>query len=152
MLSKEGLLEPLSSALFATAHDDDDLAQSALSKIVHIFLLFAQSDLRVKEGLAKASIVSRKTPDCIMNSPPVPEYSLTHSSSRQPGLVESLTVVPRDSLVPTLKTIKSLSMAPSALDILQQVQTIPMLVQIMTQNVSITVSPGSLPNRLWYSL
>lgn len=60
MFAKEGLLDPLSSAMLAVANDDDELAQSALNKIVHILLIFAQSDLKVKMELAQRPIALRK--------------------------------------------------------------------------------------------
>ena len=55
MFAREGLLAPLSSALMSVADDDDDLAQSALYKIVHILLPFGQSDLNVKMALRDQS-------------------------------------------------------------------------------------------------
>lgn len=58
--AKEGLLDPLSSALLAVADDADELAQSAMNKIVHILLLFSQSDLKVKMELAQRPIALRK--------------------------------------------------------------------------------------------
>lgn len=60
MFAKERLLDPLSSALLAVAGDDDDLAQSALNKIVHILLIFSQSDLKVKMELAQRAIALRE--------------------------------------------------------------------------------------------
>lgn len=60
MFAKEGLLDPLSSALLAVAADDDELAQSALHKITHVLMLFSQSDLRVKMVLAHRPIALRK--------------------------------------------------------------------------------------------
>lgn len=67
MFAKEGLLDPLSSALLAVADDDDELAQSALYKIVHILLIFAQSDLKVKTELAQRSVALR-TSSCALLS------------------------------------------------------------------------------------
>lgn len=60
MFAKEGLLDPLSSAMLAVADDDDELAQSALNKIVYILLIFAQSDLKVKMELAQRPIALRE--------------------------------------------------------------------------------------------
>ena len=53
-------MAPLSSALMSVADDDDDLAQSALYKIVHILLPFGQSDLKVKMELAQRPVILRK--------------------------------------------------------------------------------------------
>ena len=44
----------------SVADDDDDLAQSALYKIVHILLPFGQSDLKVKMELAQRPIILRE--------------------------------------------------------------------------------------------
>lgn len=60
MFAKEGLLDPLSGALLAVAGDEDDLAQSALFKIMHILLIFSQSDLKVKLELAQRPIALRE--------------------------------------------------------------------------------------------
>ena len=59
MFAKEGLLDPLSTALSAVAEDNDDLAQSALQKIAHILQLFSQSDLKVKMDFAQRPILLR---------------------------------------------------------------------------------------------
>lgn len=67
MFAKEGLLDPLSSALLAVADDEDELAQSALNKIVHILLVFSQSDLKVKMELAQRPIALRK---CLLKLEP----------------------------------------------------------------------------------
>jgi len=56
----EGLLEPIAGALRHTCADDDDLAESAKAKIIHILLMFSQSDNRVKEAMGKRPIVLRK--------------------------------------------------------------------------------------------
>lgn len=61
MFAKEGLLDPLASALLSMAGDDDDLAASALQKVVQIFLLFSQSDLKVKMELAQRATVLRES-------------------------------------------------------------------------------------------
>ncbi len=59
----EGLLEPIAGALRHTCADDDDLAESAKAKIIHILLMFSQSDNRVKEAMGKRPIVLRKSGD-----------------------------------------------------------------------------------------
>lgn len=60
IFNHEGLLEPLSSALLSVSKDDDDLAESAKAKIINIFLLFAQSDRKVKEAMANRVVVLRE--------------------------------------------------------------------------------------------
>jgi hypothetical protein len=60
MFAHEGLLEPLSEALLHVSHDDDDLAENAKGRIVHIFLLFSQADMKVKEIMLTRAIILRK--------------------------------------------------------------------------------------------
>jgi hypothetical protein len=54
------LIESLSIALLATIEDVDDLAGSAKTKIVHLLLLFSQSDKRVKAKMITREIVARE--------------------------------------------------------------------------------------------
>ncbi|KAK4699243.1 hypothetical protein P7C70_g7019, partial [Phenoliferia sp. Uapishka_3] len=103
----EGLLEPLSSALLHVAKDDDDLAESAKAKIIHIFLFFAQSDRKVKEAMSTRAVVLR--------------------------LVKALGMLEPDLLAPMLKTIKTLTMLPAALDVLQNANAIEALVLILSK-------------------
>lgn len=60
IFTTEGLLEPLSHALLHVANDDDDLAESAKAKIIHIFFIFVQSERKVKEVMATRAIVLRE--------------------------------------------------------------------------------------------
>ncbi|GAA6017250.1 hypothetical protein JCM10207_003660 [Rhodosporidiobolus poonsookiae] len=105
ILAQEGVLEPLSTALLHVCEDDDDLAESAKAKIVHILLLFAQSDHKVKEAMARRTTALR--------------------------LVKAATKLEPELLACLLKTIKNLSMLPLALDVLQNAGTIDMLVSLL---------------------
>ncbi|BGP47541.1 Protein kinase of the Mitotic Exit Network [Rhodotorula kratochvilovae] len=107
ILTQEGLLDPLSTALLAVCGDGDDLAESAKAKIVHILLLFAQSDHKVKEAMARRAILLR--------------------------LVKAAGVLEPELLAVLLKTLKNLSMLPAALDPLQHAGAIEMLVAILAQ-------------------
>lgn len=55
-----GLLPALAADLQHTLLDDDELADDAKRKIVQIFFLFAQSDLKMREALAVRSVITRK--------------------------------------------------------------------------------------------
>lgn len=68
MFAREGLLDPLSGALLAVASDEDELAQSALHKIVHILLVFSQSELKIKLELAQRSVLLRESLQLFMPS------------------------------------------------------------------------------------
>ncbi|GAA6058273.1 hypothetical protein JCM3770_004335 [Rhodotorula araucariae] len=107
ILTQEGLLDPLSTALLAVCGDGDDLAESAKAKIVHILLLFAQSDHKVKEAMARRAILVR--------------------------LVKAADVLEPELLAVLLKTLKNLSMVPAALDPLQHAGAIEMLVEVLAQ-------------------
>ncbi|GAA5845101.1 hypothetical protein JCM9279_005433 [Rhodotorula babjevae] len=107
LLTQEGLLDPLSHALLSVCGDPDDLAESAKAKIVHVLLLFAQSDHKVKEAMARRSILLR--------------------------LVKAANVLEPELLAILLKTIKNLSMLPAALEPLQQAGAIDMLVSLLGQ-------------------
>ncbi|GAA5906712.1 hypothetical protein JCM6882_003280 [Rhodosporidiobolus microsporus] len=107
ILTQEGVLDPLSTALLNVCGDDDDLAESAKAKIVHILLLFAQSDHKVKEAMARRTTALR--------------------------LVKAASLLDAELLALLLKTIKNLSMLPSALDVLQNAGTIETLVAILSR-------------------
>ncbi|GAA5904546.1 serine/threonine-protein kinase [Sporobolomyces salmoneus] len=109
LLAQEGLLEPLSSALISVCGDDDDLAESAKVKIVQILLLFAQSDHKVKQAMATRAISLR--------------------------LIKAASLLENDLLAVLLKTIKNLSMLPSALDVLQNANTIENLIEISSRPI-----------------
>ncbi|GAA5958813.1 hypothetical protein JCM10213_006249 [Rhodosporidiobolus nylandii] len=107
ILTQEGVLDPLSTALLAVCGDNDDLAESAKAKIVHILLLFAQSDHKVKESMARRTTALR--------------------------LVKAASLLQPELLALLLKTIKNLSMVPASLDVLQNAGLIETLVDILGQ-------------------
>ncbi|GAA5977680.1 hypothetical protein JCM11641_001376 [Rhodosporidiobolus odoratus] len=105
ILAQEGIFDPLSSALMHVCGDDDDLAESAKVKIVHVLLLFAQSDHKVKEAMARRTVALR--------------------------LVKAASLLEPDLLALLLKTVKNLSMLPAALDVLQNAGALDALVDIL---------------------
>ncbi|BGP31514.1 Protein kinase of the Mitotic Exit Network [Rhodotorula toruloides] len=107
ILTQEAVLEPLSNALLSVCGDSDDLAESAKAKIVHILLLFAQSDHKVKEAIAKRGVLLR--------------------------LVRAADLLEPDLLAVLLKTVKNVSMLPSALKVLQNAGAIEMLVSMLAK-------------------
>lgn len=48
-------------ALLNASQDDEELAENATRKIVEIFLMFAQSDRKVKEAMASQGVISRQS-------------------------------------------------------------------------------------------
>lgn len=57
------------------------------------------------------------------------------------GLVRSLSTVPQELLPMLLKIIKNMSMAPAALEVLQNANAIEALTKVMLSHLDVTVSP-----------
>lgn len=117
----EGMLDPLSNALLAVCADNDDLAESAKAKLVHIFLLVAQSDRKVKVAMASRTVVRRAS---------LPAMDATDTCA---GLVKSLGMLDTELAAPVLKSLKHLTMAPETLDTLQHANVIEVLVHILSE-------------------
>lgn len=64
----------------------------------------------------------------------------TKSNMCHIGLVRSLSVVPQELLPMLLKIIKNISMAPAALEVLQNANAIESLVKVMINHLDYTVS------------
>lgn len=109
MFAHEGLLEPLSEALLHVSHDDDDLAENAKGRIVHIFLLFSQADMKVKEIMLTRAIILR--------------------------LIKSLSILDNELLATMLKTLKNLTMLPVGLQVLQNANAIETLTKVLKQQI-----------------
>ncbi|KAI9627114.1 hypothetical protein KEM48_010023 [Puccinia striiformis f. sp. tritici PST-130] len=109
MFAHEGLLEPLSEALLHVSHDDDDLAENAKGRIVHIFLLFSQADMKVKEIMLTRAIILR--------------------------LIRSLSILENELLVSMLKTLKNLTMLPAGLQVLQNANAIETLTKVLKEQI-----------------
>lgn len=58
IFAHHGLLPALAVALHHTIADADELAEDAKCKIVNIFFLFAQSDLKMREALAIRAVIT----------------------------------------------------------------------------------------------
>ncbi|MBW0466232.1 hypothetical protein O181_005947 [Austropuccinia psidii MF-1] len=109
MFAHEGLLEPLSEALLHVSRDDDDLAENAKGRIVHIFLLFSQADMRVKAIMLTRGIILR--------------------------LIRSLSILETELLATMLKTLKNLTMLPSGLQVLQNANAIETLTKVLKAQI-----------------
>ncbi|RIA87643.1 hypothetical protein C1645_274831 [Glomus cerebriforme] len=106
LLSKYGLLDPLSITLHNVMVDPDPSASCYVNKIVNIFLLFSQADAHIKEVMAtRTKVVSRIFEDLDKLSP-------------------ILTVA-------MLKCIKNLSMNSNTLEALQNAGAIKVLTGIL---------------------
>lgn len=63
MFIREGLLDPLSSALLNMMANQGDVADEMKSKIIHVLLVFSQvtqSDIHVRNALGTRKVVRRK--------------------------------------------------------------------------------------------
>ena len=66
MFVREGILDPLSTALLAILSDKSLTDEDASTRAIHVLLLFcqvAQADARVREAFAMRTIMIRKLSD-----------------------------------------------------------------------------------------
>jgi serine/threonine protein kinase len=106
LLSKYGLLDPLSITLHNVIVDPDPSAPCYVNKIVNILLLFSQSDAHIKEIMATRTRVV-------------------------PRIFEDLDKLSPILTVAMLKCIKNLSMNSNTLEALQNAGTIKVLTRIL---------------------
>ncbi|CAI2171283.1 20031_t:CDS:2 [Funneliformis geosporum] len=106
LLSKYGLLDPLSVTLHNVIVDPDPLASGYINKIVNILLTFSQADAYIKEVMAtRTRVVSR--------------------------IFEDLGKLSPNLMVKMLKCIKNLSMNSNTLEALQYAGAIQVLTRIL---------------------
>ncbi|KLO16806.1 kinase-like protein [Schizopora paradoxa] len=113
MFIKEGLLNPLSSALINVMAADPDTSAAMKAKIIQIILVFcqvSQSDVHVRNALGTRMVVRRIMRACELLEP---EY-----------------------LVQMLRAVKHLSMNASLLEVIQNANAIEILVRIMEEHSS----------------
>ncbi|KAF8755059.1 Serine/Threonine protein kinase, catalytic domain [Rhizoctonia solani] len=112
MFIREGLLDPLSSALLNVIASHGEVADEMKTKILIILLVFCQvshSDGTVRNALGARKIIRRRWTDCM------PPPSLTTSTR----LVRACELLEPEHLAVILKAVKHLSMNPTLLDALQ---------------------------------
>ncbi|KAG9078552.1 hypothetical protein FS749_009417 [Ceratobasidium sp. UAMH 11750] len=110
MFIREGLLDPLSSALLNVIATRGESSNEMKTKILQIVLVFCQvshSDIHVRTALGARKVVRRLLRACELLEP--------------------------DHLVVMLKAVKHLSMNPTLLDALQNVSAIEILVRILDE-------------------
>ncbi|GJE91912.1 Pkinase domain-containing protein [Phanerochaete sordida] len=113
MFIREGLLDPLSSALLNIMTSRGDTAAEMNKKIIQIILVFcqvSQSDIHVRNALGTRKVVRRLLRACELLEP---EY-----------------------LVNMLKAVKHLSMSATLLEVLQNANAIDILVKILDEQSS----------------
>ncbi|KAI0060355.1 hypothetical protein BV25DRAFT_1917717 [Artomyces pyxidatus] len=113
MFIREGLLDPLSSALLNVMANRGDTASEMKKKIIQILLVFcqvSQSDIHVRNALGTRKVVRRLLRACELLEP--------------------------DYLVHMLKAIKHLSMNSNLLEVLQNANAIEILTRILDEQSS----------------
>jgi len=113
MFIREGLLDPLSSALLNIMTSRDDVADEMNSKIIQIILVFcqvSQSDIHVRNALGTRKVVRR--------------------------LLRACELLPPEYLVHMLKAVKHLSMNATLLEVLQNANAIEILVRILDEQAT----------------
>ncbi|EKM49713.1 uncharacterized protein PHACADRAFT_214230 [Phanerochaete carnosa HHB-10118-sp] len=113
MFIREGLLDPLSSALLNIMTSRGETAAEMNGKIIQIVLVFcqvSQSDIHVRNALGTRKVVRRLLRACELLEP---EY-----------------------LVNVLKAVKHLSMSATLLEVLQNANAIDILVKILEEQSS----------------
>ena len=110
MFIREGLLDPLSSALLNVMANRGPTATDMKLKIIQILLVFSQvsqSDIHVRNALGSRKVVRRLLRACELLEP--------------------------ECLVHMLKAVKHLSMNANVLDVLQNANAIEILVRILDE-------------------
>ncbi|OSX57176.1 hypothetical protein POSPLADRAFT_1050231 [Postia placenta MAD-698-R-SB12] len=113
MFIREGLLDPLSSALLNVMSTPGEVAADMNRKIIQILLVFcqvSQSDIHVRNALGTRKVVRRLLRACELLQP---EY-----------------------LVQMLKAVKHLSMNANLLEVLQNANAIEILVKVLEEQSS----------------
>jgi len=113
MFIREGLLDPLSSALLNVIASTGETSAQVTAKIIQILVVFcqvSQSDSHVRNALGTRKVVRRMLRACELLEP--------------------------DFLVMMLKAVKHLSMNATLLDVLQNANAIEILIRIMDEQSS----------------
>ncbi|EJU03326.1 Pkinase-domain-containing protein [Dacryopinax primogenitus] len=108
MFIREGLLDPLTSALLNIMNAEGEVPSDMKDKILNVILIFcqaSQSDAHVRQALGTRTIIRR--------------------------LLRAAEQVDATHVVTVVKSIRHLSMSPQLLDVLQNANTIEVLINIL---------------------
>ena len=139
MFIREGLLDPLSSALLNIMTSRGDAGAEMNRRIIQIILVFcqvSQSDIHVRQALGTRKVVRSK-------------FSLLCrgvmcSDVFASGLLRACELLEPQYLVQMLKAVKHLSMNATLLEVLQNANAIEILVKILDEQSSGPYSAVSL--------
>ena len=142
MFIREGLLDPLTSALLNMMATRGDVADQMKKKIIQIILVFSQvtqSDIHVRNALGTRKIVRR-------------EYSITFANLRlrpnpkhPKGLLRACELLEPQYLVNMLKAVKHLAMNANLLEVLQNANALEILIKLLDEQGSGSYSAVSTP-------
>lgn len=119
MFTREGILDPLSTALLALIKDAE-VGEETTKRAVDVLLLFCQvgqADVHVRAAFAHRTIMMR--------------------------LLKSLTLLPRKQLVTAIKAIKHLATSPQLIEVLQNSNAMEVLVELLGETLK-----GSFSNEI----
>lgn len=119
MFTREGILDPLSTALLALIKDSE-VGEDATKRAVDVLLLFCQvgqADVHVRAAFAHRTIMMR--------------------------LLKSLPLLPRKQLVTAIKAIKHLATSPQLIEVLQNSNAMEVLVELLGDTLK-----GSFSNEI----
>jgi len=139
MFIREGLLDPLSSALINVTNGCDTAGEMKI-RIIQIILIFSQvsqSDVYVRNAIGTRKVIRRECG---------PSRSLI--TDQGVGLLRGCEILEPEYLAALLKAIKHLSMSQSLLDTLQNANSIEILIGLLEKHDSFspyyTVRPHSI--------
>jgi hypothetical protein len=137
MFIREGLLDPLSSALLNIMANHGEVADEMKTKIIQILLVFCQvtqSDIHVRNALGTRKVVRRESEIYFIYT-----VFLTSSKPRLlcfAGLLRACELLEPQYLVLLLKAVKHLSMNATLLDVLQNANALEILIRLLDEQSS----------------
>jgi hypothetical protein len=129
MFIREGLLDPLSSALLNVMSTHEASAAEMRMKIIQILVVFcqvSQSDIHVRNALGTRKVVRR---ECQV-------FFSTLSLNNLVGLLRACELLEPEYLVQMLKAVKHLSMNATLLEVLQNANAIDILTRLLDEQSS----------------
>lgn len=139
MFIREGLLDPLTSALLNMMATRGEVADQMRKKIVQIILVFSQvtqSDIHVRNALGTRKIVRRELS--------VAFKTCCRTLSALLGLLRACELLEPQYLVNMLKAVKHLSMNATLLEVLQNANALEILIRLLDEQSSGSYSAASI--------
>jgi hypothetical protein len=148
MFIREGLLDPLSTALLNVMGNSSPTAVEMKHKVIQILLVFSQvtqSDIHVRNAMGTRKIVRRKF---IYRRSGVLDLTMTIMV----GLLRACELLEMEFLVQMLKAVKHLSMNANILEVLQNANAIEILIKLLDEEMTGPHSTVSIEITTWTSL